>query len=218
MIGRILLSTYGILTILFMYGRIVGDKNLSLIKSFVIVPLVVYYITAIAKTDYKFVLTLLLYLLGDTLFALTEYQYIGFATYLVANISLSLLILGKMNIITAQNFFKILGLVSFILVVLLYLFYRNTFFQKNLLWVFHISIGCVAFISYLRHNKVTKIYSLWMLLASLLFVFCNFLANMNYFLVRSEFFRILISISYILYLFGITYSMILEEKQQLKTE
>lgn len=213
--GRILLLVYGILTVLFMYGRIDGNENLALVKSFVLTPLIAYYLVTIKKIDYKFVLVLLLFLLGDALFALTEYQYVGFVAYFMANTSLSLLILHKMDMLTSNNFSKVLGSTAFITVILLYLFNDNPFFQKALLWAFHIAIGVVALVSYLRHNKITKIFSLWMLLASLLFVFCNFLANMNYFFVNNIFFRILISISYILFLFGITYSMVLEEKEKL---
>lgn len=216
--GKVFLLIYGILTCLFIYGRIFGDANLALAKSFVIVPLIAYYTISVKKTDYNFVLVLAFFLLGDTIFALTEYQYIGFSAYFLANTLLSLLILYRMEIFTSKIFFNILVVISTILVLALYLFYENELFQKILLWAFHISIGVAALSAYLRHNKTTKIYTLWMLLATLLFVFCNFMANMNYFFMNNLSFRILISICYIFFLFGITYSMILEDKEHLKVE
>lgn len=213
--GKILLFTYAILSCIFIYGRFINDLDLAaLAKYFLIVPLIVYYIITVKKIDYKFVMVLALYLLGDILFTLSEYQFGGFGSYLLANLSLSLLILSRLNFFTTKSFFRIITLISLVIIIVLSIFYNNPIFQKIFVWIFHISVGIILLVAYLRHSKITKQFSLLMLLSTLMFIFCNFLANMNYFLINNLFFRILISIFYVLFLLGITHSMVLEDKEE----
>lgn len=213
--GKIFLLIYGILSCIFIFGRILDYTELpTTIKYFLILPLIGYYIVSVKKVDSKFIVVLMLYFLGDILFTIKpEYRFTGFGAYLMANTTLSLLIMNRMGIFSSKNFFRILIFIGITLLTIFWFFYKNPVFQETILWIFYISVATTFVTAYLRHNKVTKPFSILMLLSTLLFAICNFLANMNYFVVNYIFFRALVSVFYVLFLLGITHSMVLEDKE-----
>lgn len=217
--GKFVFIIFLLIVLGLVYTRISGDYSWYKVFKFSLAPCIaLYYLvnSTSFKLSYKYLLVLFLSFLGDFVFTFDlKYQALGFGSYCISNLAIGLLILCKMNLIKPTTFFKSILVATILLYASAFFFYDNKIFKNLVLGLFYGSVFFVFVSAYYRNSKTLELYSLRMLLAALLFIFCNFIANLNYFIFNNPYYSAISSFTYCLFLLFMTQAILLEENKKI---
>lgn len=216
--GKFVFIIFILIVLGLVYTRVSGDYSWYKVFKFSLAPsIALYYLvnSTSFKLSYKYLLVLFLTFLGDVVFTFdVKYLAFGFGSYCISNLAVSLLILCNMNLIKPAIFFKFIVVAIILLYVSAFFLYDNEAYKKVIIGLFYGSVVFVLLSAYYRNSKTLELYSLRMLLAALLFVFCNFIASLNYFVFNNPYYNAISSLTYCLFLFFMTQAILLEENKE----
>lgn len=219
---HIFLSLYIVLGTIYFYFDILNQKQvLQYIIPSLITILTVYYLTSAAKKyyDYLFIIMLIFQLIADltlSQFGQNDFIY-SLSLYFVVKLLLILIVTNKIGIIQPNDIYLIFVPIVTTLLVIVYIIFASIELLQILLFMFTLVVSVLLSLAFHYYYKSKKESAKFFLIGIISYVICDIFSGLNQLVKPDIYYDAINTLAYLIALFCITYSMILDAKESKNT-